>query len=114
MEVENGGVSLVPQKYIIALAPLHAASSQKKLLRHRRVDAIFLTALTSYSGEEGKPLPAWHSQRSAQKTDRAIPTSDHTTTSQPPRVGQNSAAQCPIRDSSLTLLPSAAFRKFLI
>jgi hypothetical protein len=34
---------------IIALAPLHA-SGQKKILRHRRVDAIFLTAFTKYSG----------------------------------------------------------------
>jgi hypothetical protein len=66
-----------------ASSPPTPPPAQKKILRHRRVDAIFLTAFTSVPRGEGKAAASLQSQRIAQTTNRErFRFPDQTTTSQ--------------------------------
>jgi hypothetical protein len=116
MEVENGGVSLVPQKYIIALAPLpFTAPVKKNIATFAGLMRYFSPPLPPYRGEKGKPLPACRASELLRRPTESD--SDFPTKRQPVKSTTNvwdRKEQCSIRDSSLTLLPSAAFRKFLI
>jgi hypothetical protein len=113
MEVENGGVSLVPQKYILALAPFHAASGQKKYCDIARLMRYFSPPLPSVLRGGGKAAASLAQPANCsddQQSDSDFPTKRQPVNHQ--RVGLNSTVLYPRLQPYFTAICSLP--KFLI